>query len=182
MFAFNTFSGKFTNIAADWPGCTHDSHIFITSELCSYLERTHRGLVDGLLLGGSGYACRPFLMTPYINPVERHQRRYNSSHVSTRSAIERTFGVWKRRFHCSTLLRYNICKRCLKRRWTGGLLFPTSHPLFSHLPPPTFFRNFPPFYLRLKFFGPWVSYVPPLCLPPPTPFSPTSLFSCPTLS
>jgi len=75
------------------------THIFNTSELCSYLERTHRGLVDGLLLGDSGYACRPFLMTPYINPVERHQRRYNSSHASTRSAIERTFGVWKRRFH-----------------------------------------------------------------------------------
>ena len=88
-------------------------------------------------------------------------------------------------------LRYNICKRCLKRRWTGGLLFPTSHPLFSHLPhpflpPPTFFRNFPPFYLRLKFFGPLVSHLPspsfhlpPLRLPPPTPFSPTSPFSCP---
>jgi len=26
-FAFNTFSGKFTNIVADWPGCIHDSHI-----------------------------------------------------------------------------------------------------------------------------------------------------------
>ena len=96
MFAFNTFSEKFTNIVADWPGCTHDSHIFNTSELCSYLERTHRGLLDGLHLGDSGYVCRPFLMTPYINPVER---RYNSSQASTGLAIERTFGVWKRRFH-----------------------------------------------------------------------------------
>lgn len=98
-FAFNTFSGKFTNIVADWPGCIHDSHIFKTSELCSYIDRIRRGLVDGLLLGDSGYACRPFLMTPYINPVERHQRRHNSSRASTSSAIERTFGVWKRRFH-----------------------------------------------------------------------------------
>ncbi|XP_071155445.1 putative nuclease HARBI1 [Mytilus edulis] len=91
--------GKFTQITADWPGSVHDSHIFKTSSICKHLEENHKGLVDGVLLGDSGYMCRPFLLTPYNNPQEPHQERFNGSHVSTRSLIERTFGVWKRRFH-----------------------------------------------------------------------------------
>ncbi|CAC5364574.1 HARBI1 [Mytilus coruscus] len=90
---------KFTNISANWPGSTHDSHIFNTSNLCHYLETNNRGLADGLILGDSGYACRPFLMTPYPNPRERHQQRFNRAHSSTRSIIERAFGILKRRFH-----------------------------------------------------------------------------------
>ncbi|CAG2188474.1 HARBI1 [Mytilus edulis] len=92
-------SEKFTQITADWPGSVHDSHIFKTSSICKRLEKNHKGLVDGVLLGDSGYMCRPFLLTPYNNPQESHQERFNGSHVSTRSLIERTFGVWKRRFH-----------------------------------------------------------------------------------
>ncbi|VDI71132.1 putative nuclease HARBI1 [Mytilus edulis] len=91
--------GKFTQITADWPGSVHDSHIFKTSSICKHLEDNHKGLVDGVLLGDSGYMCRPFLLTPYNNPQEPHQERFNGSHVSTRSLIERTFGVWKGRFH-----------------------------------------------------------------------------------
>ncbi|XP_063416443.1 putative nuclease HARBI1 [Mytilus trossulus] len=91
--------GKFTNISANWPGSTHDSHIFNTSNLCHYLETNNRGLADGLILGDSGYACRPFLMTPYLNPRERHQQRLNRAHSSTRSITERAFGILKRRFH-----------------------------------------------------------------------------------
>ncbi|XP_052084585.1 putative nuclease HARBI1 [Mytilus californianus] len=93
------YEGKFTNISANWPGSTHDSHIFNTSNLCHYLETNNRRLADGLILGDSGYACRPFLMTPYPNPRERHQQRFNRAHSSTRSIIERAFGILKRRFH-----------------------------------------------------------------------------------
>ncbi|CAC5378764.1 HARBI1 [Mytilus coruscus] len=93
------FEGRFTNIFANWPGSTHDSHIFNTSTLSNYLQTNHRGLIDGVILGDSGYACRPFLLTPYANPTERHQQRFNGCHASTRSVIERTFGILKRRFH-----------------------------------------------------------------------------------
>ncbi|CAG2232254.1 HARBI1 [Mytilus edulis] len=48
------YEGKFTNISANWPGSTHDSHIFNTSNLCHYLETNNRGLADGLILGDSG--------------------------------------------------------------------------------------------------------------------------------
>ncbi|CAC5421336.1 HARBI1 [Mytilus coruscus] len=90
--------GKFTNINANWPGSSYDSHIFRTSQVCTYMEQ-NGGWANGVLLGDSGYPCRPFLMTPYQNPLLDHQKKYNRCHCSTRSVIERTFGRLERRFH-----------------------------------------------------------------------------------
>ena len=88
----------FTIIVARWPGSTHDSHIFRTSRL-SRLENNHHSLDDGVLLGDSGYACSPFLMTPFNNPRNPSQEAYNTAHTKTRVVIEQNFGRWKRRFH-----------------------------------------------------------------------------------
>ena len=52
-------SGMFTDIVARWPGSTHDSHVFHTSSLCTYLDTNNHSLDDGILLGDSGYACTP---------------------------------------------------------------------------------------------------------------------------
>ncbi|XP_041349161.1 uncharacterized protein LOC121368490 [Gigantopelta aegis] len=92
--------GRFTNIVAKWPGSTHDSHVFRTSAICTHLETRAFNLDDGIILGDSGYACSPFLMTPFLNTATRKQARYNVCHKSTRNVIERTFGRWKRRFGC----------------------------------------------------------------------------------
>ncbi|XP_033731089.1 putative nuclease HARBI1 [Pecten maximus] len=89
--------GKFLGINASWPGCTHDAHIFRTSQVCQHME-TNQNL-ENVLLGDSGYPCRPFLLTPYLNANCPAQRNYNYAHGRTRSVIERTFGRWKRRFH-----------------------------------------------------------------------------------
>ena len=89
----------FTNIVARWPGSCHDSDIFCSSNICQYLEENHNSLDDGVILGDSGYACSPFLMTPYSNPESPEQNAYNSAHTKTRVVIEQTFGRWKRRFH-----------------------------------------------------------------------------------
>ena len=91
------WTGKFTNIVAKWPGSAHDSHIFRTSSVAQQLEGT--SLDSGVLLGDSGYACLPYLMTPYNDPQTRKERSFNRSLNSTRSAIERAFGILKRRFH-----------------------------------------------------------------------------------
>ncbi|XP_013381198.1 putative nuclease HARBI1 [Lingula anatina] len=91
--------GKFTNIVAKWLGSVHDSHVFNTSSLGRELAR-HNTSELGTLLGDSGYACKPYLLTPYLNPTTRAQERFNRSHKVTRTLIERVFGIWKRRFHC----------------------------------------------------------------------------------
>lgn len=89
----------FTNVVARWPGSCHDSHIFRSSNICQYLEDNQHSLDDGIILGDSGYACSPFLMTPYANPEGPRQEAYNSAHTKTRVIIEQTFGRWKRCFH-----------------------------------------------------------------------------------
>lgn len=92
-------SGLFINIVARWPGSTHDSHVFRSSNICHHIEENYHSLDDGILLGDSGYACRPFMMTPYSNPSTPAQVAYNEAHCKTRVIIEQTFGCWKRRFH-----------------------------------------------------------------------------------
>ncbi|KAB0805183.1 hypothetical protein PPYR_02153 [Photinus pyralis] len=49
-------------------------------------------------LGDSGYGLKQYLLTPLLNPITRPQQLYNESHIRTRNCIERTNGVWKRRF------------------------------------------------------------------------------------
>ena len=77
---------------ARWPGSVHDERIFDDSCLCAQLER---GDIEGILLGDGGDACRPYMMTPIINPLTGPERRYNASHIRTRNTVERMFGKWK---------------------------------------------------------------------------------------
>lgn len=86
-------------MVARWPGSAHDSFIFRTSAIGHHLEASHHGLEDGVLLGDSGYACTPFLQTPYTHPHTRSEEHFNVAHKTTRCIIERTFGVLKHRFH-----------------------------------------------------------------------------------
>jgi hypothetical protein len=89
---------KIRNIVAKWPGSTHDSYIW---NMCALKEDFEQQLiVDGWLLGDSGYACAPSMMTPVMNPLTPGDRRYNVSQRRTRNTSERTIGVWKMRFLC----------------------------------------------------------------------------------
>ena len=85
-----------TNIVGRWPGSTHDARIFENSAIA---EQFRNGVINGLLVGDSGYACRAYLMSPLLNP-RSDERRYNTAHRRTRCVIERCFGVLKRRFPC----------------------------------------------------------------------------------
>ncbi|KAK6489650.1 putative nuclease HARBI1 [Huso huso] len=85
-----------SNIVAQWPGSTHDSRILLNSSIHTAFDY---GIVQGFLLGDSGYALKPWLMTPYLNPQSPAQANYNRAHSKTWNTVERCIGVWKRRFH-----------------------------------------------------------------------------------
>ena len=44
----------------------------------------------GMLLGDSGYPLKKWLMTPYLNPSNRAEEKFNYALCSTRSAVERS--------------------------------------------------------------------------------------------
>lgn len=90
---------RIRNIVARWPGSVHDSRIFDNSRIKEQLSGIPQR-PKAYILGDSGYACLPYLMTPFRNPVTVAENQYNRCHKTTRNLIERLFGVWKRRFPC----------------------------------------------------------------------------------
>ncbi|KAJ1090928.1 hypothetical protein NDU88_004056, partial [Pleurodeles waltl] len=48
----------------------------------------------------SAYAMRSFILTPYLSPATPAERSFYASHRTTRSIVERTFGLLKSRFRC----------------------------------------------------------------------------------
>nr|XP_033468136.1 putative nuclease HARBI1 [Epinephelus lanceolatus] len=97
-----------SNVVAKWPGPVHDSRVFRTSGIYQCLSQ---GEFSGVLLGDRGYACQPFLLTPYIDPQEA-QQAYDHAHARTRARIEMTFGLLKARFHCLNHLRVSPLRVC----------------------------------------------------------------------
>lgn len=89
---------KILDIIARWPGSVHDSTIFNNSPLCAAMENNAYG--NTFLLGDSGYPCKPYLLTPLLNPDTPSKEAYNRAQIATRNPIERCFGVLKRRFPC----------------------------------------------------------------------------------
>lgn len=49
-------------------------------------------------LGDSGYPLKSYFLTPVHNPRTRAEQLYNEAHIRTRNVVERTIGLWKRRF------------------------------------------------------------------------------------
>ncbi|XP_071579088.1 putative nuclease HARBI1 [Temnothorax nylanderi] len=85
------------DIVPEWPGSEHDSRMFQNSRI--YM-RYKQGELDGILVGDAGCPALPFLLTPIGNPRTDEEMSYNTIHGRTRRIVERTFGIWKRRFPC----------------------------------------------------------------------------------
>lgn len=81
---------------ARWPGASYDSNIFDHSVLRARCENGEFG--NTVIVGDNGYAVRKYLITPLANPQSPAENLFNESQIRTRNVIERTFGVWKRRF------------------------------------------------------------------------------------
>ncbi|XP_045457651.1 putative nuclease HARBI1 [Melitaea cinxia] len=87
---------RLMNVVARWPGSAHDATIFNNSVLRAQCDIGTFG--NRWLLGDSAYPNRAYLLTPVLNPSNSSEQKYNDAHIATRNLIERTFGVWKRRF------------------------------------------------------------------------------------
>ncbi|XP_049872110.1 putative nuclease HARBI1 isoform X1 [Pectinophora gossypiella] len=86
------------DIVARWAGSMHDSRIFQMSSV--YIKYT-QGILNGRLVGDNGYPTLPFVLTPIRPaPEDAPSVRYNRAQIKTRNVVERTFGIWKRRFPC----------------------------------------------------------------------------------
>lgn len=84
------------DVVARWPDSSHDANIFENSRLRMRFENNEMG--DGLLLGDSGYPARQYLITPLNNPNTAGENLFQEAQIRTRNVIDRTFGIWKRRF------------------------------------------------------------------------------------
>ncbi|KAL5239233.1 hypothetical protein ACI65C_006643 [Semiaphis heraclei] len=88
------------NVSAKFPGSANDACVWNSSSDKPFVMNLHeRGHSSYFLLGDSGYALRPWLMTPYLDPAPRSpEALYNDSFCSIRSITERCIGVLKMRF------------------------------------------------------------------------------------
>ncbi|CAL1355505.1 unnamed protein product [Linum trigynum] len=106
ILAACTFDLKFTYVLAGWEGSASDSRI-----LENALTRDDKLKVPPgkFYLVDAGYALKPGFITPYRNtryhlkeyshcPPVNSKELFNLRHASLRNAIERAFGVLKKRF------------------------------------------------------------------------------------
>lgn len=87
---------KIRDIVCRWPGASHDSNIFQNSSIRLKFENGEMG--EDVLLGDSGYPLRNYLITPISNPRNNTEQYFNDCQIQTRTIVERTFGIWKRKF------------------------------------------------------------------------------------
>lgn len=90
-------SNRIMEIVSRWLGSCHASHIFEKASVKARMKQDERrGTV--LLLGDSGYLLCDYLMTRISNCMNRGEEWCNRSHILTRTVVELTFGIYKKRF------------------------------------------------------------------------------------
>ncbi|XP_037302099.1 putative nuclease HARBI1, partial [Manduca sexta] len=87
---------EITDIVARWPRSCHDSTIFNNCYRKAIFYVRHNG--DALLLVDYGYASTSYTMPPLENPKTPLEHLYNESQIRSRNPIERSYGIWKRRY------------------------------------------------------------------------------------
>ena len=83
----------FLNVAAKWPGSSHDSFILQASQVNDDFDQRKFG--ESWLLGDSGYPLRDWLMTSVPIAATSAERYFNVVQRKTRCFIERAFAVLK---------------------------------------------------------------------------------------
>eukprot|EP00105_Crassostrea_gigas_P019294 XP_011437737.1 PREDICTED: putative nuclease HARBI1 [Crassostrea gigas] len=71
-------SHRIHDLVSTWPGGTHDARILRESGLFQLFERRLLP-VKCHLIGDSGYPAKDWLLTPFLNPANGSQSRFNRS-------------------------------------------------------------------------------------------------------
>lgn len=90
---------KFFFCSARYPGSVHDSRAFRNSSLFTLFDANWRPFPSAIILGDSAYPTKEWLIPPLPVAVTEAEQRFNASHKTTRSTIERAFGLLKQRFN-----------------------------------------------------------------------------------
>ncbi|XP_036319952.1 putative nuclease HARBI1 [Rhagoletis pomonella] len=84
------------DIVAHFPGSTHDATKLRNSRIYSRFEGNEFG--NAIVVADSGYPCNRWTMTPLLRVNTPTEALYNESQIRTRNCVERSYGVWKKRF------------------------------------------------------------------------------------
>ena len=109
VLAVSDFKMEFAYVLAGWEGSAHDYRV-LEDAIVNGGRRVPSGKY---LLADTGYYNTGFALTPYrgvryhlkeqaaanLQPANKEEL-FNLRHSSLRNAIERIFGVYKRRFQC----------------------------------------------------------------------------------
>ena len=84
---------QFIDVHTGWPGKVHDARVFRQSPLFEY--GAARCGAERHILGDSAYPNLEWVLTPYRDNghLTPPQRRYNYTHASIKSVVQRVFGL-----------------------------------------------------------------------------------------
>lgn len=102
---------KIIDLVARWPGSTHDQTIFNRSKLKNRFETGEFG--NSIIAADSGYANTQYMITPFLNTPTENHNIYNEAVIRTRNPVERSYGVWKKKFpvlSLGMLLKLTTCQ------------------------------------------------------------------------
>ncbi|XP_046384778.1 putative nuclease HARBI1 [Ischnura elegans] len=93
---------RILSLSARFPGSVHDQFIWNTSTTREIMQAMYdEGIRNTWLLGDSGYALQPYLLTPIRQAAPNSpEERYTNCHCQTRNCVERLFGVLKNTWRC----------------------------------------------------------------------------------
>jgi len=89
---------KFLAVDATKPGSTHKSRVLKESSVGKDFAEHKYG--EGFLIGDREYPCTSYMLTPFSNPSNDDEERYNFALKSTKCTIDHAFRILEKRFSC----------------------------------------------------------------------------------
>ncbi|XP_074101041.1 uncharacterized protein LOC141528733 [Cotesia typhae] len=110
--------GKFIDVLIGRPGRAHEASVFRSSPLFTRLTDAGNPLLrpNQHILGDSAYPLMMNILTPFKDNghLTRQQINYNVNHASSRSIIERAFGLLKGKFRRLQFLNVKSVSMAIK--------------------------------------------------------------------